>query len=81
MKALPASLMVVALAAAAPSPLQAFPFHLRYAVQATCTRSGIVGIGTDVTVAGAAKTAVKLCRAAGGSASCCGRSVTLWRLL
>jgi hypothetical protein len=45
-----------------------------------CEERG-VGIGTDVTVAAAAATAITQCLAAGGLARCCRQRVKLWRLL
>lgn len=78
MKRLPFLLGVIAVMA---SPAWAHPFPDRYAVRAVCSRSGVIGVGADVTVAAAAAAAVAQCRAGGGSARCCRRDVRLWRLL
>jgi hypothetical protein len=78
MKSLASCLAVAAVLA---SSVQAHALYARYAVRATCARSGIVGIGADVTVAAAAQTAIAECRAAGGSGRCCRGNVKLWRLL
>jgi hypothetical protein len=69
------------IAAAIAAPAHADTLHSRYAVQAWCARSGVLGIGADVTVAAAAATAIAQCRAAGGPARCCRQRVKLWRLL
>jgi hypothetical protein len=69
------------IAAAFAAPAEAGTLHSRYAVQAWCARSGVLGIGADVTVAAAAATAIAQCRAAGGPARCCRQRVKLWRLL
>ena len=71
----------VAVAAVLASPVEAHAVYARYAVRATCARSGVVGVGADVTVAAAAETAIAECRAAGGSGRCCRGNVKLWRLL
>jgi hypothetical protein len=68
------------IAAALAAPAEAGTLHSRYAVQAWCARSGVLGIGTDVTVAAAAATAITQCLAAGGLARCCRQRVK-WRLL
>jgi hypothetical protein len=69
------------IAAALAAPAEAGTLHSRYAVQAWCARSGVLGIGADITVAAAAAAAIAQCRAAGGPARCCRQRVKLWRLL
>ena len=54
------------LAMALVSPAQAWVPATLYAVRASCARNGATGIGTDVTVAAAAATAITECVAAGG---------------
>jgi hypothetical protein len=73
-----ASCLVVA--AVLVSPIEAHAAYARYAVRATCARSGVVGIGADFTVAAAAQTAIAECRAAGAPGRCCRGNVKLWRL-
>lgn len=62
------------------NPAQAWVPATLYAVRASCARNGATGIGTDVTVAAAAETAITECAAAGGSRRCCRAGVTLWHL-
>ena len=42
----------VAVAAVLASPVEAHAVYARYAVRATCARSGVVGVGADVTGGG-----------------------------
>jgi hypothetical protein len=78
MKSLTGWLVIVA---ALVAPAEAGTLHNRYAVAAWCAKSGVFGVGADVTVAAAAATAIAQCRAAGGPAGCCRQRVKLWRLL
>jgi hypothetical protein len=73
-------LSFVMIGVALAGPAQAWVPATLYAVRASCTRTGATGVGTNVTVAAAAETAVAACAAVGGSRRCCRAGVTLWHL-
>ena len=62
------------------NPAQAWVPATLYAVRASCARTGVTGVGTDVTVAAATEVAIAQCAAAGGSRRCCRAGVALWHL-